>query len=278
MSSSNLDDKVVIEQTLLKVEETFVYKVPPMATSTGFRAEDWNLAKPIDSCSLVVKRVDSALAIQLYTDSPKEHGPPGAIEKHLFAQCIVRLNLTSDKPQPKIDYWVDAVVDSSRYFVIRISDEKSGREAYIGMGFRERNDALNFKMSLDDFARTMRKEAIIELSQMDNSGGKHDISLNSKEGEEGGDNIPLEDAPSKLSLKEGEKIHLNIKGVDRKHRKKSDIKACHKPIMLKKPPPSVNPMKKEAVAVDPLIKESTLNISSDCGNEDEDWGDFESVS
>eukprot|EP00979_Chaetoceros_neogracilis_P013120 scaffold3686_cov228-Chaetoceros_neogracile.AAC.5 len=288
MSSSDSEDKidldrVVIEQTLLKVDETFVYKVPPMATSTGFRAEDWNLANPIASCSLLVNRIDSALAIQLYTDRAKEDGPPGATEKHLFAKCIVRLNLTSDKPQPKMDYWVDAVVDSSRYFVIRISDEESGREAHIGMGFRERNDALDFKMSLDDYAKTMKKEAIIENSHMDQSGWKDDGSLNSKEGEgeETGDNVPaLEVAASKLSLKAGEKIHLNIKGADKKGRKKASITTRQKPIMLLKPPPSeeiaMDPIIKETAVVDPTVKDSMLKINCEVGDEDADWGDFES--
>ena len=58
------DVKVVLEQTLLTCPEVFVYRIPPMMTSGGHRAEDWNLAKPptrtIDRLrrfpSLLVKR------------------------------------------------------------------------------------------------------------------------------------------------------------------------------------------------------------------------------
>mmetsp|Transcript_13087 Transcript_13087/g.19605 ORF Transcript_13087/g.19605 Transcript_13087/m.19605 type:complete len:289 (+) Transcript_13087:121-987(+) len=287
MASSDLEDKVVIEQTLLTVEETFVYKVPPMPTSTGFRAEDWNLAKPISTCSLLVTRVDSTLSIQLFTDRPKEDGPPGATEKHLFAQCTVLLDLTSEGPTPKMDYWVEAVMDSSRYFVMRISDKMSGREAHIGIGFRERNDALNFKMSLDDYVKTMRKEALIERSHLDHdAGNKDDGSLN------GGDETgPLEIAASKLSLKKGEKIHINIKGAERKPRKKSSAAGVNAMLLKKPPPPAAvvisakNDNSQDVSSDDDnAIKETTVIIgvappsaTVDDNDEDEGWGDFESV-
>ena len=41
---------------------------------------------------------------------------------------------------------IEPVLDSSRYFVMRI--EKDRKKAYIGVGFQERSEALDFKIAL----------------------------------------------------------------------------------------------------------------------------------
>lgn len=41
---------------------------------------------------------------------------------------------------------VEAVLDSSRYFVVRV--EEGGKRAYIGMGFLERTDSFDFSESI----------------------------------------------------------------------------------------------------------------------------------
>lgn len=52
---------------------------------------------------------------------------------------------------------VDAVLDSSRYFVVRVED--AGRKAYIGMGFAERTDSFDFSESITNTRRLVRLRA-----------------------------------------------------------------------------------------------------------------------
>ncbi len=223
-------------------------------------------------------------------DKPKPNGPPGATEKYLFAQSKITLDFSSSSSSSsspsssssssdakntkdakgsdavkkeanlKIEHWIETVTDSSRYFVIRISDEKRKKEAHVGMGFRERNDSMNFKMSLQDYENTMRKEAMVgdeptaedsasssstDLQQSKSEGG---LGLDADTSSDGGA-IEATAAVSKLSLKEGEKIHINLKGKSSSNRtRRSSITNSEStgtnsgghskpPMLLRKPPP-----------------------------------------
>jgi adaptin ear-binding coat-associated protein 1/2 len=64
-------------------------------------------------------------------------------ESELFSETsVVFARALYDPSRPS----VEAVLDSSRYFVIRV--EEGGRKAYIGMGFTERSDSFDFSQSI----------------------------------------------------------------------------------------------------------------------------------
>jgi hypothetical protein len=78
---------------------------------------------------------------------------------------------------------VEKVSDSSRYFVVRIEDP-SGRHAFIGLGFEQRDEAFDFNVALQEHEKDISTPEVSSV---------------------------LSSEPSvDLSLKEGEKLHVNI--------------------------------------------------------------------
>ncbi len=58
------------------------------------------------------------------------------------------------KPKDTITYFIDSVIDSSRYFVLRIKDKATGtKSALIGIGFLERDPAFELKNCLNEYIR-----------------------------------------------------------------------------------------------------------------------------
>lgn len=114
----------------------------------------------------------------------------------LFAECPVSLPLVT---------CVEPVIDSSRYFVVRVVDRDSGRHAFIGLGFRERAEASDFNAALAEHqAYVERKCAAAAMRQAFDDAYKED-------GEEA---TPRPAAPHQdYSLRPGEKLTLKLGGA-----------------------------------------------------------------
>ena len=122
-------------------------------------AEFGPLTKPLQCCSLRIERRGNAiLLIFTYTQDNK----PGTKSK-LFALCTIDV---VDKPDHNLEHYVEAVMDSTRYFCVRVTDEKAGREALIGLGFREREEAADFRAALGKYVSDIAKERTQRAMQM----------------------------------------------------------------------------------------------------------------
>jgi hypothetical protein len=258
---STMFETVTIEQRLLKVDELFVYRIPPMKSADGHRAELWDLSKPLSTCSLLVVRRDNSLCIDIMAERPKPNAPSGAMESYLFAQSKIEVDLS--KPGNHLEHWVLPVVDSSRYFALRIRDPNTGREAFIGIGFRERLDATNFRMSMEDYVNSLRRESKAEELHRQYEQEEQEKGRESEEGSE----QPKE---SHFSLKEGEKIHVNIKSGKPRAKRVGSITGGGL-VGLRPPPPpdslSTRDSTQNDVAVQPAVDAEKT--------EDDEWGDFE---
>ncbi|CAB3378760.1 Hypothetical predicted protein [Cloeon dipterum] len=148
------------ESVLLVKNEVFVFKIPPRATNRGYRAADWNLAEPewTGRMKLVSKGNDCTIKLE-----DKNSG-------ELFAKCPI-------ETYPGMA--IEAVADSSRYFVLRIQDD-NGRSAFIGIGFTDRSDSFDLNVALQDHFKRLQNDQEIEKEK---DTPKQQLDLSFKEGQ-----------------------------------------------------------------------------------------------
>lgn len=108
------------------------------------------MRKPLQQCSLRIERRGDVLLI-VFTFQ-KEGGKGSS----LFALCKVDMVGTNNE----MEHYVKPVADSSRYFAVRVTDEKSGREAILGLGFREREEAEDFTQCLVNYQNAIARERL----------------------------------------------------------------------------------------------------------------------
>merc|ERR1719313_1207342 len=102
-----------VESLLWTCKECYVYQIPPLKNESGHRANDWDVNKWLWQGKLKVTAKGTTLTIILHDPTSGE----------VFAACPVKEQGSKA---------VDQVIDSSRYFALRIDDGK-GRHAYVGM-------------------------------------------------------------------------------------------------------------------------------------------------
>ena len=137
---SDSSEGCLLKQTLMSHDECFVYKVPPLATASGYRANDWNLAEPIETCGFQIERRNNDLYL-LFTMSN---------HTKLFALSKIEGN----------NHNVETVMDSSRYFVCKILKSSEGvtKTALLGFGFRDRDIAIDLLANLQQFRQSIDRE------------------------------------------------------------------------------------------------------------------------
>jgi len=250
-----------IERCLLVKQEVFVYKIPPRQSARGYRAADWNLSAPDWTGRMRVMHSNKTVKLKLEDKGSGE----------LFAACPI-----DQYPGPA----VEAVTDSSRYFVIKIVDE-SGRSAYIGMGFADRSDSFDLNVALQDHFKLLKKED--EFAKVDE----------------------LPQTKLDLAFKEGQtiKVNINLPKVDRVARPKNrnggggGLLLPPPPGGVQKPaqpqpaapgPANLTPLSSPIDVAKPMIGSggnSNLDLLCDIGldpvpapapvmTQDDPWGDF----
>lgn len=164
----SLDDTGDIEPAelvLFQVSESYVYLIPPRKTAASYRADEWDINKWAWEGTMKVVSKGEECIIRLEDKTTGE----------LYARAFLR----DGEPHP-----VEPVIDSSRYFVLRVEENIGGRlrHAFIGIGFRERPQAYDFQAALHDHMKYLdKKKTAEEMDQKFQQTSAVDYSL--KDGE-----------------------------------------------------------------------------------------------
>jgi adaptin ear-binding coat-associated protein 1/2 len=118
-------------------------------------ADEWNLRKPLQECSLRIERRGDVLLV-VFSFRKEGQG------SKLFALCKIDIAYTNHS----MHHFVKPVGDSSRYFAVRVTDEIGGREAVLGLGFREREEAEDFNQCLVNYANAIARERLSRGMEM----------------------------------------------------------------------------------------------------------------
>uniref|UniRef100_A0A8R1EQ85 DUF1681 domain-containing protein n=2 Tax=Caenorhabditis japonica TaxID=281687 RepID=A0A8R1EQ85_CAEJA len=123
------------ENVLLVKPKVFVYRIPTIGTGSS-KAADWNLDSPAWTGRMRLVAIGNKLEMRLEDGETCD----------LYAKCPIDAHPGTA---------VEAVADSSRYFVIRLQND-NGQQAFVGCGFQERGDAFDFNVTLQVNWENMR--------------------------------------------------------------------------------------------------------------------------
>ena len=242
-----------VEELLFRCEECYVYQIPRTASSHGHRADDWDVDNWLQAVELKVTARGAAATIKLIDKDTKD----------LFAAVPV------PQDQPLVTC-VEPVIDSSRYYVVKVVDEASGRHAFLGLGFRHREESSNFTAALDEHVQYLRR-----MKQAEEMRKSYEKEAEARAGDAA--SVP---GGEDRALKEGQTITISIGrrsatgspgGDATKPKKQTPPLSLGAMTITPPPPPSGRREARPAAAAAPPPETAQEN-----DDDDDDFGDFQS--
>jgi hypothetical protein len=179
-----------IHRVLFTTPAVHIYAIPPLTSTRGFNAGPWTAPpKP------TAQQIFTARMRVLETSTPSSSSSPSSSNHDTLTVTINLEDPSTGELFAASPYVSEAVVqpalDSSRFFAVRVVGE-GGMKATLGLGFEDRSDAFDFGIALSEARKVLGWE-----------------KAKAKGAEKS-------EVFQDFSLKEGEKIHIQVGGKGRK--------------------------------------------------------------
>ena len=177
--------KDAIQRILFIAPSVHVYNIPHLTSTKGYVAATWTADNN--------KRQIFTARLRILETAIPQANDEETVKADILLEDPSNGQLFAGAPY-KVAGVVEQVLDSSRFFAIRVEGE-GGRKAMLGIGFEERSEAFDFSVSLQECRKTLG------IEDGGKSGGKKVEKVQEKAAEK-----------KDFSLKEGETITVNIGG------------------------------------------------------------------
>jgi hypothetical protein len=179
-----------IHRLLFTTPSVHIYAIPPLTSTRGFNAGPWTAPpKP------TAQQIFTARMRLVETSIPSPSSSASSSDRDSLSVTLNLEDPTTGELFAASPYVSEAVVqpalDSSRFFAVRVVGE-GGMKATLGIGFEDRSDAFDFGIALSEARKVLGWE-----KAKGGAGEKSEVFRD-------------------FSLKEGEKIHIQVGGKGRK--------------------------------------------------------------
>jgi hypothetical protein len=232
-----------IHRLLFTTPSVHIYAIPPLTSTRGFNAGPWTAPpKP------TAQQIFTARLRVLETSIPSSSSDRDLLSVTINLEDPSTGELFAASPYVS-EAVVQSALDSSRFFAVRVVGE-GGMKATLGIGFEDRSEAFDFGIALSEARKVL--------------------------GWEKAKGTEKSDVFKDFSLKEGEKIHIQVGG---KGRKESDSSAATaeredgQALFSIAPPPSGAAF--PSIAPPPSSNSMEGKTAQELGFDDGEFGEFQ---
>jgi hypothetical protein len=188
-----------LQRVLFVARSVHVYAIPPLTSMKGYTAADWTTPDPKTG---ETRQIFTARLRIVETAVPDSQTQQENVKTDLLLEDPSNGTLFAAAPYTDPQA-VEHVLDSSRFFVLRVVGE--GRKAVLGIGFEDRSEAFDFGVALQETRKILAFADGADKQSLSSTTKHPSTSANAPS-----DSQQTSPAPKDYSLKPGQTIRVNI--------------------------------------------------------------------